>query len=710
MVAHNMHLKRPPPPTNIVPPTGLKIWSDDLDPKLKGKKLTTRDQDDSSTAAAAAKDSTTTSSSAAKGACSSTGSLSWREKQRRVKIGKEGEPVYSFGSFLAAGGGAWVLGLLLFLLWWRPHLYWTGGASTGAFLVGLLLSYTYFANVKRKEQYQQVLSQDPGLKGCQYLLGTLPSWISLTEREKMEWLNRILEEVWPFYDRGICDMVKQIVEPIMEQYRPPGIMKRIFFQELTFGEAPFRVEGIAVRDVEDHIDLEVDVRWVGDANISLGIELPIGGDFTRLNPKVKDIVFVATLKLVLQPLVEEIPGFAAAAVALKGPPIIKYRLDFGSLPSTVTTVVTAPITAFVGFIVDLIVGMFLWPKRLTVPILGSAGWVFPKEDPVIDLEVERLAGRQQGVVRVHVINAKQLKSYDTLTGKSDPFVEVYTTNDHRGKTRVISNNLSPVWDEMLYLPVLEKDTVLRVEMFDHDAVNITSVKEMSALKAGKEFMGRAAVPLAQFISEDGMEDEFSLPLGKGDWTNLEGPGHGEGVMKIGIQYRSIESIPRDEVLRATKGLVFVGVLCCYNLGGPKTASYVTVKLLGDKKVNKESFKTPTIKGQANPRWFGDNKFTLYDVRAEDSLVVTVMAPALTVDDEIGHVTVPMTTIRDSVQFSRWAKQEQQGYIHRDFPLDKAAASALSLPTGGLLGGGSSSASAGGAEPRIVLELEFLPYW
>ena len=29
-------------------------------------------------------------------------------------------------------------------------------------------------------------------------------------------------------------------------------------------------------------------------------------------------------------------------------------------------VVTAPITAFVGFIVDLIVGMFIWPKRFTV--------------------------------------------------------------------------------------------------------------------------------------------------------------------------------------------------------------------------------------------------------------------------------------------------------------------------------------------------------
>jgi len=29
----------------------------------------------------------------------------------------------------------------------------------------------------------------------------------------------------------------------MEMYRPAMIMKKIFFQELTFGEAPFRIEG-----------------------------------------------------------------------------------------------------------------------------------------------------------------------------------------------------------------------------------------------------------------------------------------------------------------------------------------------------------------------------------------------------------------------------------------------------------------------------------
>lgn len=36
-------------------------------------------------------------------------------------------------------------------------------------------------------------------------------------------------------------------------------------------------------------------------------------------------------------------------------------------------------------------------------------------------------------------------------------------------------------------------------------------------------MGRASVPLAQFVTEEGLEDEFWVPLGKGDWTNLGGP-------------------------------------------------------------------------------------------------------------------------------------------------------------------------------------------
>lgn len=309
---------------------------------------------------------------------------------------------------------------------------------------------------------------DPGLKGCSYLLGKVPSWMSLTEREKMEWLNRLLSELWPYFDRGICNLVKEAVEPIMESLRPPGIIKRIFFQEFTFGTAPFRVEGISVKEDPSAIDMELDVRWSGDANITLGIDLPAGGEFTRLTPKVTDIVFVATLKVIMKPLVDEIPGFAGVAVALKSPPTIKYRLNFGALSGG--SVTTAPIVAFINFIVkEVIVGMLLWPKRLTVPILGTGGVLTDIMNhppmPDVDLEVERLNGRQQGVIKVTVLSARELKAYDSLTGKSDPFVELFTTPDHRCRTKVVKRSLAPVWSETFYLPVLEKDQVKRKETF-----------------------------------------------------------------------------------------------------------------------------------------------------------------------------------------------------------------------------------------------------
>ena len=52
-------------------------------------------------------------------------------------------------------------------------------------------------------------------------MGHLPSWLSYTEKEKMEWLNTIMEEVWPFVDKGVVSaMSKQ--EDASCPVNPPG--------------------------------------------------------------------------------------------------------------------------------------------------------------------------------------------------------------------------------------------------------------------------------------------------------------------------------------------------------------------------------------------------------------------------------------------------------------------------------------------------------
>ena len=55
------------------------------------------------------------------------------------------------------------------------------------------------------EQGQLLQPTEESLKNAEHLLA------------RVQWLNCVLEEVWSFYDRGVCKMVKQIVEGIFEQ-------------------------------------------------------------------------------------------------------------------------------------------------------------------------------------------------------------------------------------------------------------------------------------------------------------------------------------------------------------------------------------------------------------------------------------------------------------------------------------------------------------
>jgi hypothetical protein len=118
-----------------------------------------------------------------------------------------------------------------------------------AHMTARMTARTHSRRPRRRPRAQ--MGMNIGLKGLQHLLGNLPSWLSYTEREKIDWFNGILEEVWPYYDKGVCKMVKQMTEQIFEQQlkamKVPGI-KKVGFKQLTFGDAPFRVESIHVSD------------------------------------------------------------------------------------------------------------------------------------------------------------------------------------------------------------------------------------------------------------------------------------------------------------------------------------------------------------------------------------------------------------------------------------------------------------------------------
>ena len=347
----------------------------------------------------------------------------------------------------------------------KSPLLWGG---LPGLLVGGVAAFCYHRSRERQRLLLDVLNLIPGRKGLYGVLGSVPPWVSFQEREKAEWLNRLLSELWPYYDKAIAKAVREAVEPIMNQYKPPGLIKKISFKTLTFGDAPFRIDNVWVEDEgEDHVLMEVAFRWAGEANVAIAIDLPAGGDCTRMVPKVTDLRVAGVARVTLSPLVDAIPGFGAAMVALRRPPLVHFNLDFGAAFGGSYT--ARAIRLWLDpFIRTTLTSMVVWPNRIVVPMMP--------ED--VTGPLDSLYLRHQGLLTIDVLQADGLRPTDR-NGKADPFVEVTGGAGDTQKTRVIHKSLAPVWSETKYVLIQEPKTqTLKVEVYDHDTINVKELLQV----------------------------------------------------------------------------------------------------------------------------------------------------------------------------------------------------------------------------------------
>ncbi|KAJ3677545.1 hypothetical protein LUZ60_003269 [Juncus effusus] len=100
---------------------------------------------------------------------------------------------------------------------------------------------------------------------------------------------------------------------------------------------------------------------------------------------------------------------------------------------------------------------------------------------------------------VHIIEARNLLSMDS-NGFSDPFV-ILQLGSQKKKTKVISMNLNPVWDEKFSFEVRNLKDELRVHVYDEDRI-------------GKDFLGKVKVPIGDLMNDE------SMSLGT-KWYKLE---------------------------------------------------------------------------------------------------------------------------------------------------------------------------------------------
>ncbi|KAG2448432.1 hypothetical protein HYH02_006324 [Chlamydomonas schloesseri] len=538
---------------------------------------------------------------------------------------KEGPPITLTVDQLATAAFLVVaaLPLLVLPLFMPPVLRLVYSLSWGL-LIGLGLSYLYYSNTKAKTETNELLGINLGLKGLQQVVGSLPPMFSVSDSEKMEWLNMLVEEVWPFLDKAICNMIKAEVEKtipgVLKSLPAPlnGVISSIGFQHLTFGGAPFRVEGIWVDpDEKKALVMEVSVKWCGDPNITLAIVTPTG----TVCPRVLDISLVASIRIKLSPLVDRLPGFVAAMVTMPRAPLIKYRLDFGkalggaALPAAVTPVINY-------FVREIVSGMLVWPQRLVVPILQESQDDF--------FQAQLLMRRNCGLLRVCVVKLREIAKCDA--GVNDISVECSTDGLNYEATTVKAagvpsrdnpNKLTPVnyvtFGEYLYLLVQEpRNQVMRLQAADYPRA---TVKADTGLKARKDVIGRALIKLSPVtkaaeeadgnLADEDAEFPIKANLGENDWGYPGGPGKGAGKVRLNMRYFPYEVLTREHMYSSEEAIVSVRLLKIRGITPSGSALTATAGIVTseEKFKGKDSRKTYTQTWTA-ARWEARLKFRI----------------------------------------------------------------------------------------------------
>jgi Ca2+-dependent lipid-binding protein len=278
-----------------------------------------------------------------------------------------------------------------------------------------------------------------------------PDWISFPVFEQVKWLNKQLSKLWPFVADAAELVIRESVEPLLEEYRPPGITS-LKFSKLSLGNVAPKIEGIRVQSLKKgQITMDIDFRWGGDPSIILAVEAAL---VASLPIQLKDLEVFTVVRVIFQ-LSEEIPCISAVVVALLPEP--KPRIDY-TLKAIGGSLTAMPgLSDMIDDTVNTIVtDMLQWPHRIVVPLGGT---------PV---DLSELELKPQGLLTVTIVKANNLKNMEMI-GKSDPYVTLHIRPLFKVKTKVVENNLNPVWDQTFELITEDKETqTLYLEVFDKD--------------------------------------------------------------------------------------------------------------------------------------------------------------------------------------------------------------------------------------------------
>ena len=283
----------------------------------------------------------------------------------------------------------------------------------------------------------------------------LPRWVRFPDEESVHWLNNIIQALWPLISQYADSKIRSEVQPILDEKVPPKL-KPVSLHQLDFGSIAPLVGSIQVYDEEftkrDEIIMDMELYYAGNSNFSVTVK-------DHVAAKLSDVQFFGHSRLVLSPLSKQMPLIDAIQFYFTRAPQIFWRgkkllylLEFPKVNDMIMEQVLDQMAKFVIF-----------PNAFCKQLRDKSKDKFTIQSPIAD-----------GVLRIAVRGARNLANKDTF-GKSDPYC-VTVVGSTSFKTKVVEDNLNPVWNEFYELPIYNPAGMsVDFFLFDEDVNNDESL-------------------------------------------------------------------------------------------------------------------------------------------------------------------------------------------------------------------------------------------
>ncbi|XP_014499420.1 synaptotagmin-2 [Vigna radiata var. radiata] len=454
------------------------------------------------------------------------------------------------------------------------------------------------------------------------MIPEIPLWVKNPDFDRVDWLNKLIEYMWPYLNKAICKTAETIAKPIIEEQIPQYKIDSVEFEELTLGSLPPTFQGMKVYETEEkELIMELSVKWAANPNIIVAVK-KFG---LKATVQVMDLHVFAIPRITLKPLVPSFPCFANIFVSLMEKPYVDFGLklvgaDLMSIPG---------LYKFVQEIIkDQVANMYLWPKTLDIQVIDPSK---AQKKPV-------------GILNTKVIRAMKLKKKDLL-GASDPYVQLTITEDTltSKKTTVKHKNLNPEWNEEFSLVVKDPETqALEFQVFDWEQV-------------GKhDKMGMNMIPLKELTADE--PKTFTLELLKN--LNPKDPQNekSRGQIVLELTYKPFrnedlaksfkEPHPTKSPPEGTPpggGLLVVIIHEAQDVEGKyHTNPHVRLIFRGEER------RTKIIKKNRDPRWEEEFQFLVEEAPTNDKLHVEVVSTSsrslLRQKESLGYADISLADV------------------------------------------------------------------